>query len=76
MILLLLPLLLQSKLHINTLPITHPAPNLAYLFRTLNLTHCLLNTSNPPWPVIVGFAYPSPCLEDRHSPFAQINELT
>ena len=27
--------------------ITHPAPNLAYLFRTLNLTHHLLNTSNP-----------------------------
>ena len=47
MTLLLLPLLLQSKLHINTLPITHPAPNLAYLFRTLNLTHHLLNTSNP-----------------------------
>ena len=44
---LLLPLLLQSKLHINILPITHPAPNLAYLFRTLNLTHNLLNTSNP-----------------------------
>ena len=43
---LLLPLLLQSKLHINTLPITHPAPNLAYLFRTLNLTHPLLSTSN------------------------------
>ena len=27
--------------------ITHPAPNLAYLFRTLILTHNLLNTSNP-----------------------------
>ena len=35
MILLLISLLLQFKLHINTLPITHPAPNLAYLFRTL-----------------------------------------
>ena len=46
-ILLLLPLLLQSKLHINTFPITHPAPNLAYLFRTLYLTHGLLSTSNP-----------------------------
>ena len=47
MILLLLPLLLQSKPHSNTLPITHPSPNLAYLFRTLILTHNLLNTSNP-----------------------------
>ena len=47
MILLLLSLLLQFKLHINTLPITRPVPNLAYLFRTLNLTHCLHNTSNP-----------------------------
>ena len=44
MILLLLPLLLQSKPHNNTLPITHPSPNLAYLFRTLNLIHRLLNT--------------------------------
>ena len=40
-------LLLQSKSHINTLPITHCVPNLAYLFRTLNLTHRLLSTSNP-----------------------------
>ena len=47
MILLLLSLLLQFKLHINTLPITHPVPSLAYLFRTLNLTHHLLDTSNP-----------------------------
>ena len=47
MISLLLPLLLQWELHINTLLITHPAPNLAYLFRTLNLTHHLLSTSNP-----------------------------
>ena len=47
MILLLLSLLLQSKLHTNILPITHPAPKLAYLFRTLNLTHHLLSTSNP-----------------------------
>ena len=46
MILLVLSLLLQFKLHINTLLITHPAPNLAYIFRTLNLTHHLLNTSN------------------------------
>ena len=44
MILLLLPLLLQSKPHSNTLPIIHPSPNLAYLFRTLNLIHHLLNT--------------------------------
>ena len=46
MILLLLLFLLQPKLHIHTLPISHPASNLAYLFRTLNLTHHLLNTSN------------------------------
>ena len=46
-ILLLLPLLLQFKLHINTFPITHPAPNLAYLFRTLYVTHRLLSASNP-----------------------------
>ena len=47
MILLVLSLLLQFKLHINTLLITHPAPNLAYIFRTLNLMHRLHNTSNP-----------------------------
>jgi len=29
-----------------------------------------------PWPVIAGFAYPSPCPEDQHSPFPQINGLT
>ena len=40
------PTLWSSLAHINTLPITHPAPNLAYLFRTLNLTHSLLSTSN------------------------------
>ena len=44
---LLIHLLLQSKHHINSLPITHPVPNLAYLFRTLNLTRHLLDTSNP-----------------------------
>ena len=47
MILLLFPLLLQWERHINTLLITHPAPNPPYLFRTLNLTHRLLSTSNP-----------------------------
>ena len=46
MFLFLICLLLQSKSHINTLPITHHVPNLAYLFRTLNLTHPLLSTSN------------------------------
>ena len=38
---------MQFKLHINTLLITHPATQRAYLFRTLNLTHHLLKTSNP-----------------------------
>ena len=37
----------QSKFHINSLPITHPATKHACLFRTLNLTHHLLKTSNP-----------------------------
>ena len=44
MILLLLPLLLQSRLHVNTLLISQPVTNLAYLLK--NLTHQLLNTSN------------------------------
>ena len=46
-LLLLLFFLFQPKLHIHTLPISHPASNLAYLFRTLYLTHGLLSTSNP-----------------------------
>ena len=44
MILFLLPLLLQSRLHINTISISQPVPNHAYLFKTLHLTHQLLNT--------------------------------
>ena len=47
MILFLLPLLLQSRLHINTISISQPVPNHAYLFKTLHLTHQLLNTWNP-----------------------------
>ena len=38
-------LLLLSSFTVQTSH-KYPAPKLAYLFRTLNLTHCLLNTSN------------------------------
>ena len=58
------------------LPITHPTQKLAFQFRALNLTHCLLSTSTGPLLVIGGFAYPSPCTEDWHYPFSHINGLT
>ena len=53
MILLLFPLLLQLFysyslfFHINTIPISQPVPKHAYLFKTVNLTHQLLNSWNP-----------------------------